>query len=68
MIISELPDRYRELAIQRRKECKKPKAKNFSVEDLRNAFVWNDTPEGEFWKKVHDAKNETELPPISEVV
>ena len=67
MLISELPDKYRKIAEKRREECTKPPAKNISTDILTNAFVWSDTPEGDFWKKVHDAERANDLPTMPEV-
>jgi hypothetical protein len=61
MTLSELPEPYKSLAIQRISEC----ATGVMSDFLSTAFIWDETEEGvDFWVKVHCAKTIDQLPPI----
>jgi hypothetical protein len=57
MQINKLPARFRDLALQRRKEYGFPFAEETDVQSLWCAFEWKRTPEGaHFWDLVDDRK------------
>ena len=53
MRISELPKEIKELALLRQKE----RNKDLNTDDIANAFVWGNTPEGHYyWSKWNTKK------------
>lgn len=63
MNISELPEQYKALAEERRKENEANSQSDF----LADAFDWTDTPEGAyFWIQCHNADDEADLPSLPE--
>lgn len=62
MLISQLPEPYKSLAIQRRKEFK---PHQIDEDNLNSAFAWYKTPEKEvFWSKCYRATTKKELPKL----
>lgn len=60
MLISELPPDIREIALQRRRECKDLHCDK-NTDDLSWAFIWEVTPEGhDFWSDLNDKEIPTQ--------
>lgn len=64
MRISQLPEKYKKLAIKRMNEYRTD-----SVDRVVFAFCWESTPEGcDFWYLVENANKEGELPPFPSIL
>lgn len=60
MLISELPEDIREIALQRQKECK-DLCYDKNTDDLSWAFIWEVTPEGhDYWEHLNYDEIETQ--------
>lgn len=60
MLISELPEDIREIALQRQKECKDLRYDK-NTDDLSWAFIWEVTPEGhDYWEHLEYGEIETQ--------
>lgn len=58
MLISELPENIKELAILRRNEYAKRNNINEEIDNLLHAFTWINTPEGQnFWHDIYRGRS-----------